>query len=88
MDRQDRIFNVYLGPDGQPRRAQVGDLGDLGSVRVADFGGIPVSDLRSAAARRRRPHTITAFPDPDAGSVVLPPNTPFTRGPVRPACRA
>ena len=67
---------------------QVGDLSDLGTLKVADFGGIPVADLRSAAARRRRPGTITAFPDPDAGSVVLPPNTPFTRGQVRPAARA
>ena len=82
VDRQDHIFNVYLGPDGRPRRVQVGDLRDLGTVKVADFGGIPVSSLQSAARQRRR--TITAFPDPDAGSVVLPPNTPFTRGPVRP----
>ena len=82
MDRQDRIFNVYMGPDGQPRRVRVGDAGDLGTLKVADLGGIPVADLQAAAARRRG--TITAFPDPDAGTVVLPPNTPFTRGRVRP----
>ncbi|KAK9842037.1 hypothetical protein WJX81_005422 [Elliptochloris bilobata] len=80
VDTQDQIFNVYLGSDGEPRRVKVGDLRDLGTVRVTDLGGIPVSNLQSASRARRR-SAITAFPDPDAGGVVLPPNTPFTQGP-------
>lgn len=82
MDARDNIYNVYMGPDGEPQRVAVGSLGELGTMRVSELGGIPAANLRHAAGERRR-GAITAFPDPDAGSVMLPPNTPFTRGRVR-----
>ena len=83
VDARDNIYNVYMGPDGEPQRVAVGSLGELGTMRVSELGGIPAANLRHAAGERRR-GAITAFPDPDAGSVMLPPNTPFTRGRVRP----
>jgi len=82
VDARDNIYNVYMGPDGEPQRVAVGSLGELGTMRVSELGGIPAANLRHAAGERRR-GAITAFPDPDAGSVMLPPNTPFTRGRVR-----
>lgn len=92
VDARDNIYNVYMGPDGEPQRVAVGNLADLGKMKVSELGGLSPDDLRKAAAQRGLPDrsrdTIVAFPDPDAGSVMLPPNTPFTRGKVRIVCHA
>ena len=84
VDAQNQIFNVYIAPDGEPQRVKVGSLDDLGTIRAKDLGGIPVASLAKASKERMlRGGRITAFADPDAGSVMLPPNTPFTRDRAR-----
>lgn len=65
---------MYLDSYGEEQRKYVGDIRDVRSISVKDFGGLSAERLQEVSKGRFR-GAVTVFPD-EKKEVPLPPNAP------------
>ena len=76
------MYNVYLDGYGEEQRKYVGDIRDVRSISVKDFGGLSAERLQQVSKGRFR-GALTVFPD-EKKEVPLPPNAPEFQRKVSP----
>lgn len=69
-----KVYNVYLDEYGEEQRKYVGDIRDVQSISVKDFGGLSAERLQQIS-KGRFDGTMTVFPD-EKKEVPMPPNAP------------
>ena len=72
-----KVFNVYLDGYGEEQRKYVGDIRDVQSISVKDFGGVSAERLQQISKGRFN-GAVTVFPD-EKREVPMAPNAPNFR---------
>ena len=68
------MYNVYLDDYGEEQRKYVGDIRDVQSISVKDFGGLSAERLQQLSKGRFN-GAVTVFPD-EKREIPMPPNAP------------
>ncbi len=69
-----KVYNIFLDRDGEEQRKYVGDIRDLRTISVKDFGGLSAERLREISQGRFNGQ-VTVFPD-EKKEVPMPPTAP------------
>ncbi|CAL5219413.1 g1241 [Coccomyxa viridis] len=69
-----KVYNVYLDDYGEEQRKYVGDIRDVQSISVKDFGGLSAERLQQLSKGRFN-GAVTVFPD-EKREIPMPPNAP------------
>ena len=72
-----KVYNMYLDQNGEEQRKYVGDIRDLRTISVKDFGGLSAERLKEISEGRFNGQ-VTVFPD-EKKEVPMPPTAPQYR---------